>query len=296
MGIAMRVPMRTLAGGLLLLLAAPLAAAPSAAPFLWRITVGDTTHHLQGSVHLLPATAHPLPAAMEAAYAGARGLVFESDIAALSAPELQKNLLAAARAPAGLAAELPRPLHARLQRYTAAQGLPEGLCEPFRAWFCALSLEMQAYARAGFAAELGLDQHYYTRALKDDKDLAWLEEPQAHLDLFMRLPARLGPELLQQVLEEAEDVTRSPERIYQAWRDGDAAVLEEELRLMQRHYPGLHARLLSDRNRAWLPALRRLLRGGEPQLIVVGAAHLPGPDGLVALLRAEGFRVEAVAP
>jgi hypothetical protein len=40
-----------------------------------------------------------------------------------------------------------------------------------------------------------------------------------------------------------------------------------------------------------MPTLKRLLDGGEPQLVVVGAAHLVGPDGLIAQLRARGYKV-----
>lgn len=269
---------------------------PAAAPFLWRIESGGTTHYLQGSVHLLPEAAHPLPSGLEAAYAAAEGLVFESDLGALSAPATQKRFLAAARAPKGLAAELLPPMRLRLQNRIQALGLPVGLCEPFRAWFCALSMELYAYAGAGFSAELGLDQHYYRRALHDGKALAWLEAPDAHLDLFAGLPPTLGLQLLEQVLDESENAALSPARIYASWREGDPSVLEAEIEALRREYPALHARLLADRNRAWCAPLGRLLRSDQAQLIVVGAAHLPGPDGLIALLRAEGFRLEPAAP
>lgn len=48
--------------------------------------------------------------------------------------------------------------------------------------------------------------------------------------------------------------------------------------------------MVRDRNRAWMPALRAALDTGDA-VIVVGAAHLPGADGLVAMLRRAGYRV-----
>src|SRR3546814_9138278 len=44
------------------------AATASPAPFLWKITVGPVTHYLLGSVHLLPESVQPLPAALDKAY------------------------------------------------------------------------------------------------------------------------------------------------------------------------------------------------------------------------------------
>lgn len=54
----------------------------------------------------------------------------------------------------------------------------------------------------------------------------------------------------------------------------------------------LHELLVADRNKAWMPMLTRYLDEGAA-FVNVGAAHLPGPDGLIALLRERGYKVEA---
>lgn len=55
---------------------------------------------------------------------------------------------------------------------------------------------------------------------------------------------------------------------------------------------GLYHRLMAhDRNLAWMPGLRQALNAGG-SVVTVGAAHLPGPDGLIALLRADGYRID----
>jgi uncharacterized protein len=51
--------------------------------------------------------------------------------------------------------------------------------------------------------------------------------------------------------------------------------------------------LITERNRAWLPALLRYADQGRA-LINVGAAHLPGPEGVVALLQQRGYRVAPI--
>jgi uncharacterized protein YbaP (TraB family) len=50
--------------------------------------------------------------------------------------------------------------------------------------------------------------------------------------------------------------------------------------------------LTTDRNRRWLPTLTGLLHERENYLVVVGALHLVGQDGLVHLLQQSGYRVE----
>ncbi len=55
------------------------------------------------------------------------------------------------------------------------------------------------------------------------------------------------------------------------------------------------SRLVGDRNRAWLKKLRDLLPGGGV-FIAVGALHLSGEDGLIALLQKEGYTLTAIMP
>jgi len=56
--------------------------------------------------------------------------------------------------------------------------------------------------------------------------------------------------------------------------------------------PQMYQRLLVDRNRNWLPKLEALFIRRGHAFVVVGAAHLVGPDGLLTMLRAKGYQVE----
>lgn len=52
--------------------------------------------------------------------------------------------------------------------------------------------------------------------------------------------------------------------------------------------------LLDERNRLFVARMRKHLDQGQA-LVAVGALHLPGPEGILALLQAAGYRVERVA-
>jgi len=89
------------------------------------------------------------------------------------------------------------------------------------------------------------------------------------------------------------DLDAAYRRLVDAFNEGDFDAIaamsalsfgsKENGRLVQRL-------LVRDRNRAWMPGLRGAIDTGDA-VIVVGAAHLPGPDGLVAMLRQAGYRV-----
>lgn len=267
----------------------------SPAPFLWKVKVGDVTHYLLGSVHLLPKLAHPLPAALEDAYAKSDTVVFESDLGALDAPDMQRAVLAAARGQVdGLRSEIPAPMYQRVQEHARNYGLPDNVCDPYAAWFCAMTFEIFSLRQEGFDASLGLDQHFYERAADDNKAVAWFEAPAEHLKLFTAMTPEMAQSFLAATLDEDGDPDQQPSALLKAWQTGDIAYVDRLDTAMKQDYPALYERLLAARNRAWLPNLAARLKLPAAQMIIVGAAHLVGPDGLVSALRARGFDVQRV--
>ncbi len=50
--------------------------------------------------------------------------------------------------------------------------------------------------------------------------------------------------------------------------------------------------ILDNRNRRWVGELKTMLADSHVYFVTVGAAHLAGPGGVPALMRAAGYRVE----
>jgi len=51
--------------------------------------------------------------------------------------------------------------------------------------------------------------------------------------------------------------------------------------------------LIYDRNNKWIPTIIKIINE-KPTFIAVGAGHLAGNEGIIKLLRRNGYRVEAV--
>jgi uncharacterized protein YbaP (TraB family) len=77
-----------------------------------------------------------------------------------------------------------------------------------------------------------------------------------------------------------------------AWRSGDMAALDElEAAPLRNEFPQIYRSLLLDRNDAWLPQIESLAQSQPVELLLVGALHLVGEDGLLAALAARGYSV-----
>ncbi|HWF84801.1 MAG TPA: TraB/GumN family protein, partial [Vicinamibacterales bacterium] len=77
-----------------------------------------------------------------------------------------------------------------------------------------------------------------------------------------------------------------------AWKVGNAPMVEQIVLKDLKSDPVMYQRMLVDRNRNWLPKLDALFSRAGHAFVVVGAAHLVGPDGLLQMLKAKGYTVE----
>ena len=94
-----------------------------------------------------------------------------------------------------------------------------------------------------------------------------------------------------QTLAEGANLSDIMDQLVTAWRTGDIAYMEETLLAEIADYPELYEAIVADRNRNWVNTIDKLLRDEEDYLVIVGALHLIGKDGMPQLLEARGYKV-----
>jgi len=282
---------------LLLALAWPLRAEPPV-PLLWKVSDADNAVYLLGSFHLLHADDYPLSADVKAAFADAEDLLFELSPEEATSPGLPAQMAQAAmrRRPGDLRQDLGAELWTQLQAYTAANNLPLAALQGFDPWFVALTVGLREMARQGLDPALGLDRHFMDAARRTGKPAAGLEAASAQIAVLSGMSLAEQRQMLAEALQQAHEGPAQSRKLHAAWRAGDARRLWDEMAAqMKRDYPALYARINVARNDAWLPLLeQRLARKDRDTLVVVGALHLLGDDGVVEKLRARGYRVERI--
>lgn len=247
--------------------------------------------YLLGSVHLLRAGDHPLPRAIEAAYAEAEALVMELDMddidpVAVQATTNRLGLLDDGRT---LADALGESRYRAAEAAAQALELPLELLARAEPWFAAVTIEQLILLRIGFNPQYGIEMHMAARAGRDGKPIIGLETVEEQLGMLDGLSAEAQGELLLQTLDEGSDAAAYMERLIAAWRRGDVGFLEEMLLEEFRPNRELYEALVVRRNRAWVDHLVGLLDDEEDYLVIVGALHLIGEDGLPRLLSERGI-------
>jgi len=277
-----------------LVLAAQQAITAQARNFLWKASNQQGMVYLVGSVHLLAKEYYPLNPAFEAALNESDLLVEELDLGEMLAPESQMALLTRGLLPAGQSLEKvvsPSTMDV-VTRRVVALGLPLEPLKRFKPWSLALTLLALEWQKAGFEAELGLDKYFYDRAKEGGKAVQGLETVAFQISRFDDMSMADQDRLLLQSLKELDTEVAAVTTLANAWKAGDAATVERVVLQDVKSDPLLYRRLVVERNQTWLPRIEALFGRSKPAVVVVGAAHLVGPDGILAALRAKGYTLE----
>jgi hypothetical protein len=275
-------------------------------PLLWKVSDADNSVYLLGSFHLLKPGDYPLSKDVDAAFADAASLVFEIPPEQIASPDLAMQMSQAALRKDGTAldSDLSPQLAGKLKQWESAHatslqkmGLPPQALQMFRPWFVGLVISMVQMADDGLDPRLGLDQHFAAEATAKGKPTSGLETGTQQIAFLAQMDHEEQLQFLSEAIDESQEGSQELETLHAAWRAGDIRTLWNVMAAdMKRQYPKLYAHINIERNDAWVPKIEQRLSapGHDDTLVVVGALHLLGSDGVVEKLRAKGYKVERI--
>lgn len=142
--------------------------------------------------------------------------------------------------------------------------------------------------------EQAMDQYFQTLGKQSGKTVMGLENIEEQMKaLYSQFTMERQVELLMDMVNTRDKVAADMLRMNTSYRQQN---LDELTKLM---YESKFSKsemdvLLKNRNAHWIAQLPALMKQG-PVFVAVGALHLSGTDGLVAMLRAAGYTVEPIA-
>lgn len=285
-----------LTGSLWLTLWALAATAANDHGLFFELRHGDAVVHLLGSAHLAASDIYPLRDVIIDAYDAADVLVVEVDIRAVDPQRLEKWVSTYGLYSHGesLRDHLQPVTWQRLQAHLQSNGLNAAMLQRYKPGLLITTLSTLALQAGGLSPALGIDAFFLERAHREGRTIVELESLESQLDLLAGLPE---PDLLiNRTLDEIAQLPTLTDRLFDAWRRGDTERLAKVLLQdnLQKHpgYRQMYERIYTMRNHAMTQRIRDLMADGKRYFVVVGAAHLVGDDGIVALLREAGYRVD----
>ncbi|WP_162290951.1 TraB/GumN family protein [Erythrobacter colymbi] len=267
---------------------------PPASPLLYEIASADGTVEgwMFGTIHALPSGAKWRTPEVGRSIDAADFLVVE--IAALGDDAaLGQTYAALSTSPAlpPITARVPPELTGQLSGLLARGGYSQDSFATTETWAAALALaRIDATGDPANGVDRALIADFKGRPVREFEGAA------AQLGIFDTLPEAQQRAMLAAVVHDSETARRDPARLQRAWMAGDAATIAASTREGILADPALHEALLAARNRRWAAMLVPMLKQSPRPLVAVGTAHLVGPEGLAALLEAQGYRIRRLSP
>lgn len=260
---------------------------------LWQAQGKSNIIYLLGSVHLLKPTDYPLPAVIESAFTNSQVAVFEMDIDKSEDPDGQAKMMAKVSLPEGdsLQKHLSPNVYASLRKHVGETEIPFEVVDQFKPAMAVMTVEMLELAKLGADPEYGVDKHFFKLARETGKKIVPLETMDFQIGLLTGLTKSEEELLVEKSLEEIDGEKKLYNDMVIAWQNGNAAGLETMLNKMRTDAPSIFKKLVTDRSLSWIPQIDQLLQGSQNAIVIVGAGHLVGKDGVVDLLRKKGVKI-----
>ena len=246
--------------------------------------------YLLGSIHAMSPGDYPLAPAIEDAVKESQEFWFEIDPRQGAGRLFRKKVVAAASYPKGVQIKdkINPKTYAFLQKITI-HGMESW--QHLKPWAIGLFLlRHPGYERISGA--YGIDYHISEEALRRGKQVGGIETIDEHVRVFSDMQDIEGEVFLLQTLIYADAAPKEFKQSVAAWKTGNVDALYAMELPRMKEAPTVWWRILDRRNVRWIPRIETVIKSGRPAMIVAGAAHFPGPHGLLSLLRAQGYKIE----
>ncbi len=268
---------------------------PPATPhtLLWKISGKGLAKpsYLFGTMHVLCADEARLSDGLKTVIAGCDEIWFEIKLDDMS------NILGAMKVmqmndDKRLSDLLPADQYQKVKDYFAqhASLLPFGMLERFKPLLISALIEEQ---NMNCQATDGMELSIMKEVHPTGKPIRGLETMEFQAGLFDSIPYVKQAKELVDYIDSAEQYKKMNLDLAGVYKEQDLDKIDELSRKDDPAMDGYMDLLLYDRNRKWARNLDTLLPG-KSLLIAVGAAHLPGKDGLIDLLRKEGYELTPI--
>jgi hypothetical protein len=281
------------------------AATSNANALLWRVErPGHAVSYLFGTVHLTDERVTRLSPAVEKALADSKTIALEvSDLSDKTTASViaQSAPLVMFTDGQRLDGMLSEQEYETVEEIVGRSGMPTDLAAQFKPWIITMILSVSECERKKVQqGERVLDMQLAERGKKRGMKIYGLETIPEQLKALASVPQEQQLQMLRASLKFADRTNDLMETLVQLYLTRNiTAVMPFQIALARQvgigdeAFAGFQQKLLVERNEKMRAAAEPLLDEGGV-FIAVGALHLPGDKGLVALLRETGYTVTPI--
>lgn len=274
--------------------AADKASATAPAPansLLWEVSGKGLAQpsYIYGTIHLICPQDLQVTEPMKRAFSSSKQVVMELD---MDSPTMMQEMQAGMMMTDGQTLEklLPAADYARVGDYLKAKaGMPIaqlGMLKPF-------VVSSILYPALLGCTPASYETTFVKLAQEQHKEITGLETVQEQMGFFDKIPYAVQSKMLTDMVTKEAEAQREFQQLLTLYKAQNV----EELRTMSTKssfgFQEYEQLLLDGRNQQWIARIEKQATA-QPTFFAVGAAHLGGSQGVLNLLRQQGYRVTPV--
>ena len=262
---------------------------------LWKIEGKDLKKpsYLFGTIHLIPRSKFLFDNSMNKALSNSEHVVFEIDMNVLNDFTQMFEILSKVRMPDGVTIKdlLNAEDYALFQKKFSDQGLPTMFLESIKPMFLSA---MGGDMNTGTDGDMvSYEVEISEKAKEQGKTIGGLETIDEQLAVIDSIPLKDQAQMLVESLK-STDASNGYDEMVEKYLQQDVEFLNKFINESKEAKDvEMMNSLLRDRNQKWIPAMTKMMQE-KSTFFAVGAGHLGGKDGVIRLLRTEGYTVSPV--
>lgn len=271
---------------------------PSENSLLWRISGNglQAPSYLFGTIHMIGKDDFFLTDSTLVALANADKVVFEIDMAGMNNIMTQLSLLNDVMMKDNLTLRdlISEEDHELVKKHFDELGLPLIFFERMKPMFLSMFAEMD-FSQALISDEMvSYELEIMSIAKAGNKETGGLETAEYQMSLFDSIPYSDQAQMLVKTIKSSQSNNNKSnyDQIIQLYKAQDVVAMAEMMK-EEEDVGSYENLLLHQRNRNWIPIMAQMMTE-KPCFFAVGAGHLGGEQGVIALLRKAGYTVVPV--
>ena len=137
------------------------------------------------------------------------------------------------------------------------------------------------------------EMEFVKLATQNKQQVYGLETVEEQFGVFEKLGNEMQLEMLMEIVEDYDKSVKETQELLATYQQQDVEALYKLMTKEEEKYDGFLEELLGKRNHNWVAEIPKIIKY-KSTFIAVGAGHLGGEVGIIALLKKEGFEVTPV--
>jgi len=265
-------------------------------PAIWKLDNGSAQVYLIGSIHLLPPELKWYGGKIKKILDIADEVVFEVHMTSETQEQaraitVQNGML---RNGDKLSNYITKDEYDFLKKITPELGISIETITNFQPWFASIALSVSAVINEGWDPEAGVDRYIQKIATQRQLKITDLETIEVQMEALYNHPLDVQANMLKDTISELEDIQKLTLEMINVWSSGNEIRLVDIFLEPMREQSELYAKIITSRNKNWVPRLEEFFKKKQVTIVIVGTAHLIGDGGVVELLRQKGYDINRV--